>query len=151
MKPDSIDWSNIPDFMYFLSKEKFFAFAKKLGGRNTIHYMHIMNWGQKVPGAFIADFPKEDLEKIIQSCLKVYQSDHEKNLKLKNSMYPDLWRKDLMFANCEHPTMYVLCTLFKDNFLKCLFGDLEYQFDVTMGHIASNMRVLRGTFSFPKN
>merc|ERR1712050_223106 len=84
MNPDTIDWSNIPDY---LSKEEFLDLAKKMSGKNTVHCMHLMNWMERVPGTSIRDYPEDDRKRILESCLDTVASDHDMKLNIKNSLY----------------------------------------------------------------
>ena len=50
LNPYTIDWSNIPDY---LTREDFLFLAKEMSGKETVHYMHFMNWTNQVPGKVI--------------------------------------------------------------------------------------------------
>jgi len=143
MNPDTIDWSNIPDY---LNRRVFLDLAKKMSGENTVHCLHLMNWWTQINGTFIGDYPEDDWKKIIVDGIAF---SHD--VTSKNGIYPNLWRKDFIFSNKMNPTQLFLCDRLKDNFLKYLFGDLKYQFETSMDHISYNPGVLTGAFTFGKD
>ena len=53
MKPDGIDWSNIPDYF---SIPDFFDIARQCSTEGTKHTFHLMNWIHKIFGTSLVDY-----------------------------------------------------------------------------------------------
>ena len=148
LNPYIIDWSNIPDYLY---KEEFFNLAEKMGGKETIHFMHLMNWLDQVNGAFIMDYPDDGKKEILQTCLNGLKYNHDLMMHSKNSIYSSIWRENFIYGTTHDSTHQILCDQNKDYFLRYLFGDLKYQFELSIDHITYNVNTLRGAFTFNKN
>lgn len=52
-KPNSMSWSNVPDYMH---PKDFHAFAKTCSFPGTVHYLHTMNWPKAVIGSSCLDY-----------------------------------------------------------------------------------------------
>ena len=63
LNPCTVDWSNVPDYLH---RDEFLAIAQEVSGAETVHYLHFMNWVQRVLGTFIADYPGEKIGEFIQ-------------------------------------------------------------------------------------
>ena len=77
MKPCTVDWSNLADFC---TKEDFLAMAKGVSGEETLHYMHLMNWTQRVPGTKLEDHGEIVIESTIRESQSKVNSDHRSSL-----------------------------------------------------------------------
>ena len=118
-----------------------------MNGENTVHCLHLMNWWQKVPGTFIGDYPEKEWGKFLDN--DVIQFSHALNS--KKGIFPNLWRESFIFGDKRNPTQLYLCNRFMENCLKYLFGDLKYQFEMSMDHISYSQAVLTGAFTFGKD
>ena len=74
LNPYTVDWSNVPDYLH---REEFLAIAKEVSGEDTVHYMHSMNWGTRVLGTFIGDYPDERIEGIIKDTEETFVGYHQ--------------------------------------------------------------------------
>ena len=98
----------------------------------------------------IGDIPKDKWKEMIEQSLEELAHDHYKKMNSQNSIYPTIWRENFVYYGALGLTQQRLYYYFKDMFLKYLFGDLEYQFDITTDHIHYNSGILMGTFTFAK-
>ena len=66
--------------------------------------------------------------------------------------YQAMWKENYVFASLLNPSQMVLCNQFKEEFLKFVFGDLEYTFKMNMlsasVRICYNSNTMNGAFTF---
>ena len=48
-----------------------------MSGKETVHYMHFMNWTNQVPGTFIGDHGPTQIKEILQVTLKQCTNMHD--------------------------------------------------------------------------
>ena len=74
LNPNTVDWSNVPDYLH---RAEFLAIAQEVSGEDTVHYMHSMNWANRVLGTFIGDYPDERIEDIIEDTEQRFVDYHQ--------------------------------------------------------------------------
>ena len=119
-----------------------------MSGDETVHYMHFMNWTTQVPGTFIGDHDRSQLKEILQTTIKHWSNRHDYFLVSGDTTYKSLWRENYVFATLLNPSQSLLCDNFKEDFLKFLFGNLEYTFKMNMEKISFNSTTMNGAFTF---
>ena len=73
---------------------------------------------------------------------------HEMFFVSGDKTYKSMWRENYVFASLLNPSQMALCNEFKEQFLKFLFGDLEYTFKMNMEKITYNSTTMNGGFTF---
>ena len=74
MNPYTIDWSNLVDYC---SREEFLAMAKGSSAELTVHFMHSMNWSQRVLGTFIGDYDSNQRLGIVKGSHEGWIAHHK--------------------------------------------------------------------------
>ena len=119
-----------------------------MSGEDTVHYMHFMNWTTQVPGTFIGDHDPSQMKKILQGTIKGVTHMHDLLLVSGDTTYKSLWNENYVYASLLNPSQMILCEQFKEEFLKFLFGNLEYTFRMNMQKISYNSTTMNGAFTF---
>ena len=119
-----------------------------MSGEDTVHYMHFMNWTNQVPGTFIGDHDPSQMKEILQGTIKGVTNMHDLLLVSGDTTYKSLWNENYVYASLLNPSQMILCEQFKEEFLKFLFGNLEYTFRMNMQKISYNSTTMNGAFTF---
>ena len=125
--PNSIEWSNIPDYM---RPSLFLDMAAKCSLESTVHTFHVMNWISLVFGANLVDyFPLDqvlggmslqDYNGKVQRKFKECKIEFNEKFSSVRSSQPFLHQEGISefpMNICED----VLADKFKDNFIKFMF------------------------------
>ena len=73
---------------------------------------------------------------------------HDLLLVSGDTTYKSLWNENYVYASLLNPSQMILCEQFKEEFLKFLFGNLEYTFRMNMQKISYNYTTMNGAFTF---
>ena len=111
-----------------------------------------MNWTNQVPGTFIGDHDPSQVKEILRGTLKQCTKMHDWMMMSGDKTYKSMWNENYVFASLLNPSQMALCDEFKEEFLKFLFGDLEYTFKMNMPtasvRICYNSTTMNGGFTF---
>ena len=101
-----------------------------------------------VPGTFIGDYYPSQTKEILQEMIKQWTNMHDWMVS-GDKTYKSIWREKYVYASLLNPSQMVLCNQFKEKFLKFLFGNLEYRFQMNMvARISYNSTTMNGAFTF---
>ena len=108
-------------------------------------------FGENTIVTFIGDHGPTQIKEILQGTLKQCTNVHDWMVS-SDKTYKAIWNENYVFASLLNPSQMALCNQFKEQFLKFLFGDLEYTFQMNMlsasVRISYNSTTMNGGFTF---
>ena len=147
LSPRTVDWSNLSDYF---SMQDFLKMARAASSKNTVHYVHIMNWTQCYKGANIFDY--KDKMPVIKSAFDSYKLSH-KDLASKSENYRKMWAEEIKYMNNINVIDWSLSNKCRDKYLDHFFGGKDVKFTSNPpnnGHweFKRAVFVICGVFSF---